>query len=105
MDLKQKRNSHHGGSNDNAEISADSAAKASCVEMGPRTYSTSAIHVHTSTPISRLQSRPKGVCAKVQQLVVPGRLLHSSCKATGGIQVQELSTDIFTPALSAEWFN
>ncbi|XP_059706146.1 protein Daple isoform X2 [Haemorhous mexicanus] len=60
MDLKQKRNSHHGGSNDNAEISADSATKASCVEMGPRTYSTSAIHVHTSTPISRLQSRPKG---------------------------------------------
>lgn len=41
----------------------------------------------------------------VQQLVVPGRLLHSSCKATGGIQVQELSTDIFTPALSAESFN
>ncbi|XP_030805126.1 protein Daple isoform X4 [Camarhynchus parvulus] len=60
MDLKQKRNSHHGGSNDNAEISADSATKGSCVEMGPRTYSTSAIHVHTSTPISRLQSRPKG---------------------------------------------
>ncbi|XP_041903175.1 protein Daple isoform X2 [Corvus kubaryi] len=60
MDLKQKRNSHHGGSNDNVEISADSATKPSCVEMGPRTYSTSAIHVHTSTPISRLQSRPKG---------------------------------------------
>ncbi|CAN8215478.1 unnamed protein product [Coccothraustes coccothraustes] len=60
MDLKQKRNSHHGGSSDNAEISADSATKASCMEMGPRTYSTSAIHVHTSTPISRLQSRPKG---------------------------------------------
>ncbi|XP_037993287.1 protein Daple isoform X2 [Motacilla alba alba] len=59
MDLKQKRNSHHGGSNDNAEISADSATKPSCVEMGPRTYSTSAIHMHTSTPISRLQSRPK----------------------------------------------
>ncbi|XP_041269289.1 protein Daple isoform X2 [Onychostruthus taczanowskii] len=60
MDLKQKRNSHYGGSNDNAEISADSATKPSCVEMGPRTYSASAIHVHTSTPISRLQSRPKG---------------------------------------------
>uniref|UniRef100_A0A8C3P0D1 Coiled-coil domain containing 88C n=1 Tax=Cyanoderma ruficeps TaxID=181631 RepID=A0A8C3P0D1_9PASS len=60
MDLKQKRNSHHGGNNDNVEISADSATKPSCVEMGPRTYSTSAIHVHTSTPISRLQSRPKG---------------------------------------------
>ncbi|XP_058696323.1 protein Daple isoform X2 [Poecile atricapillus] len=60
MDLKQKRNSHHGGSNDNVEISADSATKPSCVEMGPRTYSTSAIHMHTSTPISRLQSRPKG---------------------------------------------
>ncbi|XP_005520247.2 PREDICTED: protein Daple isoform X2 [Pseudopodoces humilis] len=60
MDLKQKRNSHHGDSNDNVEISADSATKPSCVEMGPRTYSTSAIHMHTSTPISRLQSRPKG---------------------------------------------
>uniref|UniRef100_A0A8C5T4I0 Uncharacterized protein n=1 Tax=Malurus cyaneus samueli TaxID=2593467 RepID=A0A8C5T4I0_9PASS len=61
VDLKQKRNSHHGGNNDNVEISADSATKPSCVEMGPRTYSTSAIHLHTSTPISRLQSRPKGV--------------------------------------------
>ncbi|XP_039922109.1 protein Daple isoform X3 [Hirundo rustica] len=60
MELKQKRNSHHGGSNDNVEISADSATKPGCVEMGPRTYSTSAMHVHTSTPISRLQSRPKG---------------------------------------------
>ncbi|KAM9381267.1 protein Daple [Phaethornis superciliosus] len=60
MDLKQKRNSHHGGSNDNVEISADSATKHCCVELGPRTYSTSAIHLHTSTPISRFQSRPKG---------------------------------------------
>ncbi|RLW10005.1 hypothetical protein DV515_00002031 [Chloebia gouldiae] len=60
MDLKQKRNSHHGSSNDNAEITGDSATKPSCVEMGPRTFSTSAIRVHTSTPISRLQSRPKG---------------------------------------------
>ncbi|XP_027493659.1 protein Daple isoform X1 [Corapipo altera] len=60
MDLKQKRNSHHGGSNDNVEISADSATKPCYVEMGSRTYSTSAIHLHTSTPISRLQSRPKG---------------------------------------------
>ncbi|NXA13315.1 DAPLE protein, partial [Sapayoa aenigma] len=59
-DLKQKRNSHHGGSNDHAGISADSATKPCCVEMGPRTYSASAIHLHTSTPISRLQSRPKG---------------------------------------------
>ncbi|XP_071413769.1 protein Daple isoform X3 [Pithys albifrons albifrons] len=60
MDLKQKRSSRHGGSNDNVEISADSATKPCCVEMGPRTYSTSAIHLHTSTPISRLQSRPQG---------------------------------------------
>ncbi|XP_014812955.1 PREDICTED: protein Daple isoform X1 [Calidris pugnax] len=60
MDLKQKRNSHHGGSNDNVDISADSATKQCCVELGPRTYSTSAIHLHTSTPISRLQNRPKG---------------------------------------------
>ncbi|XP_054054478.1 protein Daple isoform X2 [Rissa tridactyla] len=60
MDLKQKRNSHHGGSNDNVEISADSVTKHCCVELGPRTYSTSAIHLHTSTPVSRLQGRPKG---------------------------------------------
>lgn len=61
MDLKQKRNSHHGGSNDNVEISVDSATKQGGMELGPRTCSTSAIHLHTSTPISRLQSRPKGV--------------------------------------------
>ncbi|XP_009876272.1 PREDICTED: protein Daple, partial [Apaloderma vittatum] len=60
MDLKQKRNSHHGGSNDNVEISTDSVAKQCCVELGPRTYSTSALHPHTSTPVSRLPSRPKG---------------------------------------------
>lgn len=60
MDLKHKRNSHHGGSNDNVEIAADSATKHSCVELGARTCSSSAIHLHTSTPISRLQSRPKG---------------------------------------------
>ncbi|KFQ30354.1 Protein Daple, partial [Mesitornis unicolor] len=60
MDLKQKRNSHHGGSNDNVETSADPATKHCCMELGPRTYSTSAIHLHTSTPIARLQSRPKG---------------------------------------------
>ncbi|XP_074724715.1 protein Daple isoform X1 [Strix uralensis] len=60
MDLKQKRNSHHGGSNDDVEISADSVTKHCWVELGPRTYSTSAIHLHTSTPISRIQNRPKG---------------------------------------------
>ncbi|OPJ81567.1 protein Daple isoform D [Patagioenas fasciata monilis] len=59
-DLKHKRNSHHGGSNDNVEITADSATKHCCVELGARTCSSSAIHLHTSTPISRLQSRPKG---------------------------------------------
>ncbi|XP_054130927.1 protein Daple isoform X2 [Melozone crissalis] len=84
MDLKQKRNSHHGGSNDNAEISADSAAKASCVEMGPRTYSSSAIHVHTSTPISRLQSRPKGynsedhLCEQSPEVEFPSTRWHVS---------------------------
>ncbi|XP_063016175.1 protein Daple isoform X2 [Melospiza melodia melodia] len=84
MDLKQKRNSHHGGSNDNAEISADSAAKASCVEMGPRTYSSSAIHVHTSTPISRLQSRPKGynsednLCEQSPEVEFPSTRRHVS---------------------------
>jgi len=61
MDLKQKRNSHHGSGNDSVEISAESVTKHSCVELGPRTCSTSAIHLHTSTPISRLPSRTKGV--------------------------------------------
>ncbi|XP_015143235.2 protein Daple isoform X4 [Gallus gallus] len=60
MDLKQKRNSHHGSGNDSVEISAESVTKHSCVELGPRTCSTSAIHLHTSTPISRLPSRTKG---------------------------------------------
>ncbi|XP_053923578.1 protein Daple [Cuculus canorus] len=60
MDLRHNRDSHLGDSNDNVEISAESATKQCRVELGPRTYSTSAIHLHTSTPISRLQSRPKG---------------------------------------------
>ncbi|XP_053882721.1 protein Daple isoform X1 [Malaclemys terrapin pileata] len=61
MDLKQNRISQHGGSNDNVENSADSATK-HCVELGSRTYSTSAIHLTTSssTPTSRHQSKPKG---------------------------------------------
>lgn len=41
----------------------------------------------------------------IQELVMPGRLLHSSCKASSAIGVQEQSTDISTPTLSAEWFN
>lgn len=46
------------------------------------------------------------VCVQlIQQLVVPGRLLHGSCKATSGIQVQNQSTNILTPDLCAEWFN
>ncbi|XP_037756767.1 protein Daple isoform X5 [Chelonia mydas] len=61
MDLKPNRISQRGGSNDNVENSADSATK-HCMELGSRTYSTSAIHVTTSssTPTSRHQSKPKG---------------------------------------------
>ncbi|XP_043371899.1 protein Daple isoform X2 [Dermochelys coriacea] len=61
MDLKPNRISQRGGSNDNVENSADSATKY-CMELGSRTYSTSAIHVTTSssTPTSRHQSKPKG---------------------------------------------
>ncbi|TFK16040.1 Cordon-bleu protein-like 1 [Platysternon megacephalum] len=61
MDLKQNRISQHGGSNDNVENSAKSATK-HCTELGSRTYSTSAIHLTTSssTPTSRHQSKPKG---------------------------------------------
>ncbi|CAM4689797.1 protein Daple isoform X3 [Lepidochelys kempii] len=61
MDLKPNRISQRGGSNDNVENSADSATK-HCMELGSRTYSTSAIHVTTSSsaPTSRHQSKPKG---------------------------------------------
>ncbi|XP_074812224.1 protein Daple isoform X2 [Natator depressus] len=61
MDLKPNRISQRGGSKDNVENSADSATK-HCMELGSRTYSTSAIHVTTSssTPTSRHQSKPKG---------------------------------------------
>ncbi|XP_039390864.1 protein Daple isoform X2 [Mauremys reevesii] len=61
MDLKQNRISQRGGSNDNVENSADSATK-HCMELGSRTFSTSAIHLTTSssTPTSRHQSKPKG---------------------------------------------
>ncbi|XP_050809127.1 protein Daple isoform X2 [Gopherus flavomarginatus] len=60
-DLKQNRISQRGGSKDNVENSADSATK-HCMELGFRTYSTSAIHVtaSSSTPTSRHQSKPKG---------------------------------------------
>ncbi|KAM6311871.1 protein Daple [Aegotheles albertisi] len=84
MDLKQKRNSHHGGSNDNVEFSADSATKHCCVELGARTYSTSAIHLHTSTPISRLQSKPKGynseddLCEQSPEVEFAGTRQHMS---------------------------
>uniref|UniRef100_A0A8C3RTN3 Coiled-coil domain containing 88C n=1 Tax=Chelydra serpentina TaxID=8475 RepID=A0A8C3RTN3_CHESE len=61
MDLKPNRISQRGGSNDNVENSADSATK-HCMELGSRTYSTSAIHLTTSssTLTSRHQSKPKG---------------------------------------------
>ncbi|XP_074921961.1 protein Daple [Chelonoidis abingdonii] len=60
-DLKQNRISQRGGSNDHVENSADSATK-HCMELGSRTYSTSAIHLtaSSSTPTSRHQSKPKG---------------------------------------------
>ncbi|KAM7165442.1 protein Daple isoform 1-T1 [Macrochelys suwanniensis] len=61
MDLKPNRISQRGGSNDNVENSADCATK-HCMELGSRTYSTSAIHLTTSssTLTSRHQSKPKG---------------------------------------------
>uniref|UniRef100_A0A8C0GMG7 Uncharacterized protein n=1 Tax=Chelonoidis abingdonii TaxID=106734 RepID=A0A8C0GMG7_CHEAB len=65
-DLKQNRISQRGGSNDHVENSADSATK-HCMELGSRTYSTSAIHLtaSSSTPTSRHQSKPKGVLCKL----------------------------------------
>uniref|UniRef100_A0A8B9C1J9 Coiled-coil domain containing 88C n=1 Tax=Anser brachyrhynchus TaxID=132585 RepID=A0A8B9C1J9_9AVES len=94
VDLKQKRNSHHGGSNDNVEISADSVTKHGCVELGPRTYSTSAIHLHTSTPISRLQSRPKGY------FLVPTWVKHGSLDHIHG-RTESLSSEDMVPSREA----
>ncbi|XP_050192988.1 protein Daple isoform X2 [Myiozetetes cayanensis] len=106
MDLKQKRNSHHGGSNDNAEISADSATKPCCVEMGPRTYSTSAIHLHTSTPISRLQSRPKGynsednLCEQSPEVELASTRQHGSLDHMHG-RTESLSSEDTVPSREA----
>ncbi|XP_053801566.1 protein Daple isoform X2 [Vidua chalybeata] len=106
IDLKQKRNSHHGGSNDNAEISADCATKPSCVEMGPRTYSTSAIHVHTSTPISRLQSRPKGynsednLCEQSPEVEFASTRRHGSLDHIHG-RTESLSSEDMVPSREA----
>ncbi|XP_014380905.1 protein Daple isoform X2 [Alligator sinensis] len=70
IDLKQKRISQHGGSNDNVEISADPAARHCGMELGVRTNSASAIHLTASGSVStsRLQSRLKG-CNSEDNLV------------------------------------
>ncbi|XP_054682606.1 protein Daple isoform X2 [Grus americana] len=106
MDLKQKRNSHHGGSNDNVEISADSATKHCCVELGPRTYSTSAIHLHTSTPIPRLQSRPKGynsednLCEQCPEVEFASTRQHGSLDHIHG-RTESLSSEDMVPSREA----
>ncbi|XP_076201405.1 protein Daple isoform X2 [Aptenodytes patagonicus] len=106
MDVKQKRNSHHGGSNDNVEISADSATKHCCVELGPRTYSTSAIHLHTSTPISRLQSRPKGsnsednLCEQSPEAEFASTRQHGSLDHIHG-RTESLSSEDMVPSREA----
>ncbi|XP_009571854.1 PREDICTED: protein Daple [Fulmarus glacialis] len=106
MDLKQKRNSHHGGSNDNVEISADSATKHCCVELGPRTYSTSAIHLHTSTPISRLQSRPTdynsedNLCEQSPELEFASTRQHGSLDHIHG-RTESLSSEDMVPSREA----
>ncbi|XP_035183295.1 protein Daple isoform X2 [Oxyura jamaicensis] len=106
VDLKQKRNSHHGGSNDNVEISADSVTKHGCVELGPRTYSTSAIHLHTSTPISRLQSRPKGynseddLCEQSPEVEFASTRQHGSLDHIHG-RTESLSSEDMVPSREA----
>ncbi|KAM8807304.1 protein Daple [Eudromia elegans] len=57
-DLKQKRNSHHGGSSDNVEVAAEGAARPCCAELGARP--AAGTHLHTSTPVCRLQGRARG---------------------------------------------
>ncbi|XP_065492333.1 protein Daple isoform X2 [Caloenas nicobarica] len=103
MDLKHKRNSHHGGSNDNVEISADSATKHCRVELGARTCSTSAIHLHTSTPISRLQSRPKGynsednLCEQSPEVEFVSTRQHGSLDHVYG-RTESLSSEDMMPS-------
>ncbi|KAM6256075.1 protein Daple isoform 2-T2 [Spheniscus humboldti] len=106
MDVKQKRNSHHGGSNDNVETLADSVTKHCCVELGPRTYSTSAIHLHTSTPISRLQSRPKGynsednLCEQSPEVEFGSTRQHGSLDHIHG-RTESLSSEDMVPSREA----
>ncbi|KAM6075259.1 protein Daple isoform 2-T2 [Chlamydotis macqueenii] len=106
MDLKQKRNSHHGGSNDNVEISADSATKHCYVELGLRTYSTSAVHLHTSTPISRLHSRPKGcnsednLCEQSPEVEFASTREHGSLDHIHG-RTESLSSEDTVPSREA----
>ncbi|KAM6069734.1 protein Daple isoform 2-T2 [Theristicus caerulescens] len=106
MDLKQKRNSHHGGNNDNVDILADPATKHCCVELGPRTYSTSAIHLHTSTPISRLQSRPKGcnsednLCEECPEVEFASSRQHGSLDHIHG-RTESLSSEDMVPSREA----
>ncbi|XP_064919724.1 protein Daple isoform X2 [Columba livia] len=106
MDLKHKRNSHHGGSNDNVEIAADSATKHSCVELGARTCSSSAIHLHTSTPISRLQSRPKGynsednLCEQSPEVEFVSTRQHGSLDHIHG-RTESLSSEDMMPSREA----
>ncbi|XP_021258940.1 protein Daple isoform X2 [Numida meleagris] len=103
MDLKQKRNSHHGSGNDGVEISADSVTKHSCVELGPRTCSTSAIHLHTSTPISRLPSRPKGynsednLCEQSPEVEFASTRQHGSLDHIHG-RTESLSSEDTVPS-------
>ncbi|XP_075282278.1 protein Daple isoform X3 [Opisthocomus hoazin] len=105
MELKQKRNSRHGGSNNNV-ILADSVTKHCCVELGPRTYSTSAIHLHTSTPISRLQSRPKGynsednLCEQSPEMEFANTRQHGSLDHIHGT-TESLSSEDTVPSREA----
>uniref|UniRef100_A0A8D0H1L4 Uncharacterized protein n=1 Tax=Sphenodon punctatus TaxID=8508 RepID=A0A8D0H1L4_SPHPU len=86
IDLKQKRISPHGGSNENIENLGDAAAKQCCMEPTSRTYSTSAnnLAMSSSTPTARHQSRPKGynsddnLCEQSREVELPSRA-HGRC--------------------------
>uniref|UniRef100_A0A8C2SL81 Coiled-coil domain containing 88C n=1 Tax=Coturnix japonica TaxID=93934 RepID=A0A8C2SL81_COTJA len=103
MDLKQKRNSHHVSGSDSVEISADSVTRHSCVELGPRTCSTSAIYLHTSTPISRLPSRPKGsnsednLCEQSPEVEFASTRQHGSLDHIHG-RTESLSSEDMVPS-------
>lgn len=79
LDSRQKRISHYESSKDRIENAEDSAVKQCSVENSSRIYSASTTFSATpgSTPTSRQQNRPKGVCCRL--IVGISAIFRESC--------------------------